>query len=191
MFSMTSMATAAALALSLAGSAVAANAHDGVLIRDAMIRISTPNAKTAAGFFTIDNHSDQEDRLLSAHTALAERSELHTNKVDANGMMRMLPVPEGIAVAPLGTHALESGGDHVMFLGLTQPLRAGDQVEVTLTFARAGEVVVAMPVVLTGSMAKAPKAMGHGSMMEQGAMEHGTMDHGTMNHGAMPGMTGN
>jgi periplasmic copper chaperone A len=179
MISLNSVMAAAAVVLSLACGAAAADAHDGVLITDPMIRISTPGAKTGAGFFTIDNHSDHAERLLSVSTALAERAELHTNKVDVNGMMRMLPVPGGIAIDPLATHALESGGDHIMFLGLKQPLNAGDQVEVTLTFEHAGVVTVSMPVVLTGNMGKMPTVVPQ------------VMKPGPMDHSNMPGMTGN
>ncbi|MGO4851534.1 copper chaperone PCu(A)C [Phaeovulum sp. W22_SRMD_FR3] len=174
-FSLTAVATVA-LSLACAGMAMAEAA---VQISAPMIRISTPGAKTAAGFLTIANAADQSDRLLSAKTDLAERAELHTNKVDVNGMMRMLPMPDGIVIDPQAEHALESGGDHIMFLGLKAPLNSGDAVDVTLTFEHAGAITVSMPVVLTADLARMQKGM-------PDAMAPGHMD-----HSAMPGMTGN
>jgi copper(I)-binding protein len=57
------------------------------------------------------------------------------------GMMTMQEVDE-IPVPAGETVSLEPGGYHVMLLDLVAPLEAGDTIEVTLTFAEAGEVVV-------------------------------------------------
>ena len=42
--------------------------------------------------------------------------------------------------------ALKRGGDHVMFMGLTQSLHHGDEIAVTLIFERAGSVKLKIPV---------------------------------------------
>jgi copper(I)-binding protein len=48
----------------------------------------------------------------------------------------------------------------MMFMGLNQPLAEGETVQVTLTFEKAGEIIVDLPV--AGSAADAPSAhMGH------------------------------
>ncbi|WP_126979380.1 copper chaperone PCu(A)C [Frigidibacter oleivorans] len=150
--------TAAAVA-----AALPAAAHDGVAVRDAYARSSGAMAKTAAAFMVIENHSDQPDRLISATSDVAERVELHTHKASADGVMQMLKIEDGIAIAPHGEHALARGGDHVMFLGLTRPLAQGDMVEVTLSFERAGEVTVELPVDLNRADAPAMGAMDHGA----------------------------
>lgn len=61
--------------------------------------------------------------------------------MDDGGMMTMQEVDE-IPVPAGETVSLEPGGYHVMLLELVAPLEAGDTIEVTLTFAEAGEVVV-------------------------------------------------
>jgi len=148
----------AATVLAFAGPALA---HDGVHVIDPYVRVSGPSAKSGAAFFVIENHADADDRLIAAASDVAERVELHTHKADAQGVMQMLEVPEGFAVPASGSHALERGGDHVMFLGLTRSLAHGDTVTVTLTFERSGEVVVDIPV----DLERKPQAGAHGGHM--------------------------
>jgi periplasmic copper chaperone A len=57
------------------------------------------------------------------------------------GMMTMREVDE-IPIPAGATVILEPGGYHVMLLDLAEPLTVGDTIEVTLTFAGAGEIVV-------------------------------------------------
>lgn len=143
---------------------------EGVIITDAYARTSGASAKSGAAFMVIENHADADDRLLSAASDVAARVELHTHKEDANGVMQMLEVPEGFAIPAHGSHALARGGDHVMFLGLTRSLAQGDKVTVTLTFEKAGEMTVEVPVDLERKDAM-------GGMMGNGAM-NGAMGSG-------------
>jgi len=49
------------------------------------------------------------------------------------------------------------GGLHIMLIGLTAPLRQGEQVPVTLVFERAGEVEVLLRIEAAGA-----RGPGHG-----------------------------
>ena len=60
--------------------------------------------------------------------------------------MQMRPMPE-VVILPGAALKFEPGANHVMLIGLTKPLRAGDTVTLKLTFDRHGEVTV--PVVVT------------------------------------------
>lgn len=132
------VAVAAALTLT-----VPAAAHDGVHINDATARAS---AASGAVFFEIENHQSDDDRLIGVASDAAERVELHTHSQDAAGVMQMRHVPEGFVVPGNGSHALVRGGDHVMMMGLRAPLKTGDVVNLTLTFEKAGEVELQVPV---------------------------------------------
>ncbi|MGB8815592.1 MAG: copper chaperone PCu(A)C [Paracoccaceae bacterium] len=157
-----SLTTAAALAVAFALPAFA----DGITITDPYARVSAMMAKSGAAFMVIENQTDADDRLISAASDVADRVELHTHKADAAGVMQMVEVPEGFVIPAHGNHALARGGDHVMFLGLKNGLKHGDIVTVTLTFEKAGAVIVEIPVDLErkdgmgmGAMgAKAPAA---------------------------------
>lgn len=154
------LAAAAALAFALP-----AFAQDKPIVSDAFAITSSAAAQSGAAFMVISNPGAADDRLVAARSDIAERVELHTHLMDAQGVARMVEVKEGFAIPAGGTHTLARGADHVMFMGLKAPLEPGYTVAVTLVFENAGEVAVEIPVQAPGT---AP------------AMDHG---HGTMNHG--------
>lgn len=117
-----------------------------IMIDDPYARVSTAGSKSGAAFMMIMNHTDTDDRLIAVTADIAERAELHTHKEDANGVMKMLHVEDGFAVEAGGMHPLKRGGDHIMLIGLTQSLFHGDTVSVTLTFEKAGDISVDIPV---------------------------------------------
>jgi len=104
------------------------------------IRASVPGQVNGAGYVQIDNQSSQGDRLISVNTTGVNRVELHTVLTE-NGVAKMREV-NGIDVPASGTVKLMPGGFHIMFLGLTEPFKAGAIVPVTLKFEKAGEVKV-------------------------------------------------
>ncbi|AHD00220.1 copper chaperone PCu(A)C [Leisingera methylohalidivorans] len=154
--SLKSQFVAAAAAAVLAGSAFAGGA-DKILVRDQYARVSSPAAKAGAAFMQIVNQTDADDRLIGVRSDAAARVQLHTHKESDDGVMKMMHVEDGFAIAGGGTLMLKRGGDHVMFMGLTRALNHGDAVTLTLVFEKAGEVEVEVPVDLER------KAGGHGS----------------------------
>ena len=133
-------------------------AADGIMITDAFARASAGAAKNAAAFMTLNNHSDRDDHLVAVRTTRARKAELHTH-IDDQGVMRMRPVAR--ITVPAGAAAkLKPGGDHVMFMGLTAPLKKGDTLSLTLVFEHAGEIEVAVRIGAIG--ARGPAATGHG-----------------------------
>ena len=131
-----------------------------ITIEDPYARASGMGAIAGAAFMTIVNTGDEDDRLIAATSDVAQRVELHTHLIDANGVARMVEVEDGFAIPAGGSHALQRGGDHVMFMGLTDPFEQDDIVTVTFTFEKAGEMTVEIPVDLTR---KPMKGMGHGN----------------------------
>lgn len=122
----------------------AAFAHDGVAVNNAYVL--TSNAKSAAAFMTIENHRKVECRLTGVSSDVAERVELHTH-VNEDGVMKMRRVEEGFAIAPESAHALERGSDHVMMMGVRDPLEVDDIVKLKLDFGDCGTLDVEAPVV--------------------------------------------
>jgi copper(I)-binding protein len=158
MFRIASLATALLLA------AAPLAAHDGVHVENAYALTSGPGAVSGAVFLEIVNHSTTSaDRLVSASSDVAQRVELHTHLIDANGVARMIEVEDGFAVAPGETHVLQRGGDHVMLMGLTRPLADGDTFELRLVFEREGEMVIEVPVDLNRAPAAGHGGHGHGA----------------------------
>lgn len=117
-----------------------------MMVMDAYVRSSRPNAPTGAAFMIIKNASDAADRLVDVRSDIAERVELHTHEDDGNGVMRMMHVEDGFEIGAGETLMLERGGKHVMFMGLNESLVQDAMVSVTLIFEIAGELDVMIPV---------------------------------------------
>lgn len=96
-------------------------------------------AGAGAAFMTIAVEGG-DDVLVSASSPVASRVELHTHVMDG-GVMRMRQVPN-IAVPG----ELKPGGDHVMLMGLRQALEPGQEIDLTLTFEKAGDMTLKVPV---------------------------------------------
>lgn len=126
------------LAAVLAALAAPAFAHDTALeLGEPYARSSNP--QVGAAFMAITNTGDVACTLTEARAEISERVELHTHREDTDGVVRMLPVEEPITIAAGETHMLERGADHIMFLGLHEPLEQGDTFEVVLDFGDCGQ----------------------------------------------------
>ena len=157
---------AACAALALAPPALA-----DIEIVDPYARAAMANARSGAAFMQIVNTGPEDDRLVGADSDIAMKVELHTHIGDANGVMQMVEVPEGFPIPAGGSHLLQRGSDHVMFMGLKQPMTDGETVKVTLHFEKAGDMVVEIPVDLARQPGQpmAPMApMQHGQTMGSG-----------------------
>ncbi len=136
----------AVLALSFPTRAQAQEAP--IEIADGYVFAAGPTAQSGAAYMQITNAGASEDRLIGVASDAAARVELHGHAHE-DGVMKMRAVEGGIALPPEETVALAKGGLHVMLMGLAKPLAAGDEVTLTLSFARSGEVEVTLPVDLT------------------------------------------
>ena len=156
-------------------------ADSKIMVTDAYARASGMMATAGAAFMQIENHGDEDDQLIDARSDIAKKVELHTHKIDDQGVAKMLHVPEGFTIPAGGMHALARGGDHVMFMGLNDTMEDGKMVTVTLVFEKAGEVIIEVPV----DLQRKPMAGAMNGAMN-GAMEGGMkMDHSNMGSGAM------
>lgn len=114
---------------------------------------------TALIYLELRNDGDVADRLLAGSTDVARVIEMHDATM-ADGMMRMRPATDGLAIEPGATVTLAPGGAHIMLVDLTRDLRAGDRFEVRLTFAEAGDVIVPVVVGTGPDPANAPVTTG-------------------------------
>ena len=95
---------------------------------------------TSAAFLTISNQTGQTDRLLSAECDAARAVELHETRME-NDIMAMrqvsaIDIPAGASVE------LKPGGYHIMLIDLSEELKAGQKLALTLVFENAGRVAV-------------------------------------------------
>lgn len=116
----------------------------GVTISDAWASATPGGVSVSAGYLTIANGGDAADQLTGASTPRAGRVELHTMSMN-NGVMEMNQIPS-VEIPAGGSASFAPGGNHLMFIDVTQPFAEGEEIPVTLTFANAGEVQVSLPV---------------------------------------------
>jgi len=112
-----------------------------ISISGAWIQVSGGPQLPAAGYLTIVNNGPAADALEAASSPDAASVEVHETSMDSAGMMGMAPVAR--LSCPVGaTVALAPGGYHLMIMGLTRTLKAGDRLELDLVFERAGRIAV-------------------------------------------------
>lgn len=136
--------------------------QEGLFVHKPWVRAVPPSSRMSAAYMIIHNNTMDEDHLVRATSNVAETVELH-NVRQKEGMMEMYQV-KGVGIDAMGQQQLKPGSYHIMLIGLKQPLKVGDEVELTLHFTHAGEVKVKAPVK-------------EGGMMMNKPMQHGPMPH--------------
>lgn len=115
----------------------------------AWARPTVGQGRVSAAYMTIANKGDTDDLLKSARAPKAKAVELHQTTMTPDGVMQMRKVENGLPVEAGASLVLEPGGAHFMLLGLEDALQAGEDLIVTLEFAKAGVVDVMVPVSAT------------------------------------------
>jgi copper(I)-binding protein len=117
---------------------------DSIYIADAWARPSPLPSGNSAVYLTVVNPLDRVDHLLSVSSELGVAS-LHES-ITENDVVRMEARPDGFELPPAGSLALAPGGKHVMIMGITEPLAAGDMVTITLNFEMYGPMTISVAV---------------------------------------------
>jgi copper(I)-binding protein len=120
-----------------------------VVVTGAICR-PTPTGRQVTGCY-LTLTAPAADTLVSISSPVAALAQIHEMRMESNMMMMReleagLPLPAGEAVA------LAPGGNHIMLMGVTEPLKTGDTVPLTLTFATAA------PVEVTATVGQPPAA---------------------------------
>ncbi len=104
-------------------------------------RATPGGAKIAGGYLKVTNNGTSVDRFVGARSDVTDHVEIHEMSM-SDGVMRMRPLPNGLEIKPGETVELKSGGYHLMFMDLKQPLKPGDTFKATLQFEKAGPLEV-------------------------------------------------
>lgn len=114
-----------------------------IAVRGAYLR-QPANRINAAAYLTIFNTTDNPDTLLSVASGAGAQTTVHT---EAAGGGMQPAASGGLPVPAHGSLSLTPGKGHVMIEQLYGPLLAGQTVNLELTFARAGVVIVTVRVI--------------------------------------------
>ncbi len=127
-----------------------------VAITEPWSRETAEGQNAGGAFMTIANTGTAADRLTGGSSPVAGRVEIHTMTME-NDVMRMRRLADGLEIPAGGEVTLKPGSFHVMLMDLKQPLKAGETVPLTLTFAGAGTIETQLDVRPAGEMAPAMK----------------------------------
>lgn len=127
-------------------------AASAIALTDPWSRETAEGQNAGGAFMTIANTGTAADRLTGGSTPVAGRVEIHTMTME-NNVMRMRQLEDGLEIPASGEVTLKPGSFHVMLMNLKQPLKAGEKVPLTLTFAGAGSVETELEVRAAGTMA--------------------------------------
>ncbi|MBC7513934.1 MAG: copper chaperone PCu(A)C [Herminiimonas sp.] len=117
-----------------------------------------PGQRSGAIYLSIENEGKTADRLLSLRSPAGSVA-IHKMTMDDN-IMKMREV-DSLPLPPAAKVVMKADGSHhLMLTGLKQPLAAGDEIPLTLTFERAGTIEVSVHVGQNAAQKNMEK-MGH------------------------------
>ena len=132
--------------------AFAQNSATPALVVEQPYAFATPTgAQTGAAYMTIDNKAASADRLTGASSDIADKLQIYEMAV-VSGVMDMRELAAGFPIPARGKVELKPGSFHVMLIGLKKPLTSGQTFPLTLTFEKAGNISVTVPVKAMGAM---------------------------------------
>lgn len=140
-----------------------ASSEAGVEIAGAWARTSPMEVTLGAAYMTVTSAVDDELTDVSVDPSIAATAEIHemvmaemssdttvsmssdTTVMSGPGEMVMQEV-DSIAIPAGETVELKPGGYHIMLIDLAAPLEIGQEFDIVLTFANAGDVTVTVVV---------------------------------------------
>ncbi len=114
-----------------------------VVLVDGYVRAMPATVPNSAAYITIENHGDAT-QLVAVDAPFATEAQLHT-LIEENGMIKMRQV-EGFDIDSHGSLVLSESGNHIMLMGLKQPLVIDSSVKLLLKFANGSEQEISLPV---------------------------------------------
>jgi copper(I)-binding protein len=137
-----------ALALLSLAACSPSGSYDGgepatVQVSDAVCRPTPVGRQMTGCYLTLT--SATADRLVSVASPNANLVQIHESRIES-GMMMMSELRDGLPLPAGETVALAPGGNHLMLLGVKEPLVAGGSLALTLNFETSPPVEVSATV---------------------------------------------
>jgi len=115
-----------------------------IKIENPYVRATPPNLPNSAAFMTLKNVSNENISIVKATSNISKVVELHTHDMK-DGVMKMYQIPK-IDIFAHGETTLKPGGLHIMFIGLYNPLKKGEEVTFTLEFSNGKTQTITAPI---------------------------------------------
>jgi copper(I)-binding protein len=117
---------------------------ENLIISQYVMRVSLGNVPTSVVYMTIENSSNQSDKLVSAQCTCAARTSFHRMSMN-NNMMIMQDI-DNIELPARSKTRLEPMGVHLMLHQTRHPLLNGRSETVILQFEKSDPIVLKVPI---------------------------------------------
>lgn len=119
-------------------------ANNSLQIQDATVRAPIPGMANTVGYIKLKNTTNADIVLTHAMSDIAEKVEYH-NHIMGSGVMKMVKLDQ-LVIPARQSVTFQSGGLHLMFLGLTKKQNFPSKVSVKLIDKLGAEYPVTMDV---------------------------------------------
>ncbi|TFD81547.1 copper chaperone PCu(A)C [Cryobacterium sp. Sr8] len=127
------LTSCAGTAAPAAPAAAATKQADSLAIDGAWMKAA--DGGMSAAFGVLENTGDEDVTIVSAATPASATVELHETVANDSGEMVMQETDGGYVVPAGDSFELAPGANHIMLMGLANPVKAGDEVTFTLTLS--------------------------------------------------------
>ena len=121
-----------------------ASAADALSVDRAWIKAA--DSGMTAAFGDLKNAGKTDATIVRAASPASPDIQLHETVAGKDGSTSMKEMKGGFVIHAGKTLELAPGGNHLMFMDLSAPIRAGDEVEITLTLSDGSTYRFAAPV---------------------------------------------
>jgi len=151
------------------------NKQDAVMLLSPYAVATAPNQKNGAAFGILVNATDRDLTVVDIHGDVSQRVEIHEVAMD-DGIMKMRKL-NALTIPANGESVLEPGGNHIMFMGLKEPLTAQSELSLSLQFMDGTQQEILIPVTPAGQKPSSESMDHHDHNHDHDHGAHGHMDH--------------
>lgn len=94
--------------------------------------VKAAESRMTGAFGVLTNNGTEDIRVVAATSPSAKKVELHETVAGPDGTFTMAETTDGFTIPAGADFALEPGANHLMLMGLAEPLLAGDEVILNL-----------------------------------------------------------
>lgn len=105
---------------------------DTIAIHHPTVKTTPPGITNSAAYFTLVNNGEKAITLIDVASDGAKLVEMHEH-IKHNGTFKMQKM-QPLTIPANSKANFEPGGNHIMFIDVTKPIKNGDKIDITLSF---------------------------------------------------------
>ena len=103
-----------------------------IVVENGYVRESIPGTSISSAYMTLTNTSSKNIKLIAASSTISDLIEIHQHTME-NGLMKMRQI-DSVEIAAKDQMVFQPSGYHLMIFDLKKPLKAEQQIIITLHF---------------------------------------------------------